>query len=317
MSPISNSMGGHPHGPMSNGPTNGLHADSPYPNQARSPAGSQNMNGPNTSPSPSQGRPSSIGPPELPPTTPQGGAPLSPACTNPMTPVSHAGGGPHTPGGGPVTPGDPHFIGNPGSNAPPLNTPMTPLTNPMTPGGNPVTPGPATPGGNQLGELEAPLSNHNMHPCSPMTHPAQSPQVIQNMGNSSYPNRPDQPLTPSTPNGPGNPQMANGPHGKMSDIVPQGLDISSIISADQSMGGNGPTHTMQNIHPGQNYGYGPRMSHPGMHPSGHPGMGSMGPMGNRMGMGMHQQQMGMMANQMSHHPSYAGQWGGYPSGPRY
>jgi len=53
-----------------------------------------------------------------------------------------------------------------------------------------------------------------------------------------------------------------------------------------------------------------------MHPSGHPGMGGMG-MGNRM-MGINHQQMGMMTSpQMTHHPSYATQWGGYPSGPRY
>jgi hypothetical protein len=32
MSPISNSMGGHPHGPMSNGPTNGLHAGKIFKN---------------------------------------------------------------------------------------------------------------------------------------------------------------------------------------------------------------------------------------------------------------------------------------------
>ena len=80
MSPMSNQMGAS--GPMTNGPSNGPNGpgipssnansssqgmtidtsggmlsnylpDSPYPNQAKSPAGSQ-MNGPITSPSPSQ-----------------------------------------------------------------------------------------------------------------------------------------------------------------------------------------------------------------------------------------------------------------------
>jgi len=201
------------------------------------------------------------------PLTPQGAQPLSPACTNPMTPVSHHGG-PNTPGG-PVTPGDVYAGGgNPGSNAPMQhNAPMTPLTNPLTPGGNPVTPGPATPvaPNNPLADLEAPLSNQNMPPCSPMT-----PQNAQNLGNpgaGNYPNRPEAPLTPSTPNGPTSVgPITNGPHGKMQALIGENLssmDLSSIIPAtDQSMGGGNAPHMP--MHTGQNNYYGPRMaSHPG------------------------------------------------------
>ena len=211
------------------------------------------------------------------PLTPQGAQPQSPACTNPMTPVSHHGG-PHTPGGGPVTPGDPYQ-----SSTNPHNAPMTPLTNPLTPGGNPVTPGPATPvaPSNPLADLEAPLSNQNMPPCSPMT--PQNAQSMPGGGAGSgapggYPNRPDAPLTPSTPNGPTAAQVPgmnipNGPgHLGKAALIPPDLDLSAIIPNDQPMAGNpgqvapNPHHQMNHqMHHGQNYYSGPRMAghHPG------------------------------------------------------
>ena len=194
------------------------------------------------------------------PLTPQGPQqPNSPACNAPMTPISHHGG-PNTPGG-PVTPGGEFASAqNPQSGPPPQNAPMTPLTNPLTPGGNPHTPGPATPVAptNSLADPDAPLSNQNMPPCSPMT-----PQGA--MSQQGFPTRPDAPLTPSTPNG----QQMNGPNGppnKMG-ILPDGFDLSQIIPQDQGMGnsgGNPPMHpnTQNHLNYPNSYG-GPRMAHPG------------------------------------------------------
>jgi len=209
--------------------------DSPYPNNARSPANSL-VNGPIHSPSPSQGGTPSIPPsvPEMHPSTPQG-MPLSPAHTNPMTPVSVPPQAPHTPGA-PVTPGDPaSFAG-------------TPIQAPQTPGGTavshgqPMTPGnPATPAEN-LDNNGTPVVSQMM-PCSPMT-----PQGQQ--GPFSPHNHP--------PNG----------------FLPDSSDISSFLpepsknpSIPMSMGMSMPPQ--QHGFPGYP---GPRQMHPGMGGMNHPGM---------------------------------------------
>lgn len=209
--------------------------DSPYPNNARSPANSL-VNGPIHSPSPSQGGTPSIPPsvPEMHPSTPQG-MPLSPAHTNPMTPVSVPPQAPHTPGA-PMTPGDPaSFAG-------------TPIQAPHTPGGTavshgqPMTPGnPATPAEN-LDNNGTPVVSQMM-PCSPMT-----PQGQQ--GPFSPHNHP--------PNG----------------LLPDSSDISSFLqepaknpSIPMSMGMSMPPQ--QHGFPGY---HGPRQMHPGMGGMNHPGM---------------------------------------------
>lgn len=265
---------------------------SPYQNQAKSPA--SQLNGNIMSPTPSQppGGPPSIAPsvPEFAPTTPSGPPPLSPAHTNPMTPVSHMA--PNTPSGqndsfGPMTP----------SGGAPNQAPMTPLTNPMTPS-NPVTPGPATPSApvqppgpdssNQNIDIQG-GGSMSLPPCSPHT-----PQFQQ---------RPDAPLTPG----------GGGPGG---NLTPNGAQMNPKMNGDLSL----PPDTMdmaflnnprgQDMHPAMNMNYSqPRMSHPGLH---HMGMNQA----SRFP-GMHQNMIpshGMGSNPNMSAYGHPQQWAAYGPG---
>lgn len=310
--------------------SNSADQQSPYQNQAKSPA--SQMNGNIMSPTPSQppGGPPSIAPsiPEFAPTTPSGPPPLSPAHTNPMTPVSHVA--PNTPGGqndssfGPMTP-----------SGVPNQAPMTPLTNPMTPS-NPVTPGPATPsapGGQNPHQQDTSNTGHSnmdinqggnggggggsmsLPPCSPHT-----PQFQQ---------RPDAPLTPGssltpggTPNGL-NPNAINAKiNGADLSLPPDTMDMG-FLNQTGRVGPGDPGSGMNHqggppgggMHPAMNmnaYNQ-PRMSHPGLH---HMGMSqpSRFPMHQNMGI----PGMGTNPNMSAygHHPQQWAAYGGPGNGPR-
>lgn len=282
MAPGPNHMGPGPGTPS--GPQNPA-IDSPYPNQAKSPATSL-VNGPIHSPSPSQGGPPSIPPsvPEMHPSTPQG-MPLSPAHTNPMTPVSVPPQAPHTPGA-PMTPGDPNavYAGTPNAGPHTPGGTASQLGQPMTPG-QPTTPGnPGMPDGIDNNVLTPMSIPQQMPPCSPMT-----PQ-----GQSMMSARPDQPFSPH------HAPQPNGQH-FLSDT-----DISSILPEPMK---NQPPMSMGMNMPNQHFpGY------PGSRPMTHPGMAGMAHPGMAMGNRMLEMNHGMMANQgMGGHHGYQ-QWP-YP-GPR-